>query len=92
MFCFTNFAELTDTNFKFEILIEEELENNVIIDTDEIGVPNEKYESNLDPKLRFDTFICSSKHKYIVGFQYFVFSKITVNYNSYQHCFIIARA
>ena len=39
-----------------------------------------------------DTFICSSKHKYIVGFQYFVFSKITVNYNSYQHCFIIARA
>ncbi len=59
-----NFAELTDTNFKFEILIEEELENNVIIDTDEIGVPNEKYESNLDPKLSFDTFIIGKTNKF----------------------------
>lgn len=59
-----NFAELTDTNFKFEILIEEELENNIVIDTDEIGVPNEKYETNLDPKLSFDTFIIGKTNKF----------------------------
>ena len=59
-----NFAELTDTNFKFEILIEEELENNVVIDTDEIGVPNEKYVTNVDPKLCFDTFVIGKTNKF----------------------------
>ena len=59
-----NFAELTDTNFKFEILVEEELENNVVIDTDEIGVPSEKYVTNLDPKLSFDTFVIGKTNKF----------------------------
>lgn len=44
-----NFTELTGTNFKFEFYIEEELETNIFIDTDEIGIPNEKFETNLDP-------------------------------------------
>ena len=59
-----NFSEVAESNFKFEILIEEELENNVVIDTDEIGIPNENYETNLDPKLSFDTFIIGKTNKF----------------------------
>ena len=59
-----NFTELTGTNFKFEFYIEEELETNIFIDTDEIGIPNEKFETNLDPKLRFETFIIGNSNKF----------------------------
>ncbi len=59
-----NFTELTGSNFKFEFYIEEELETNIIIDTDEIGIPNEKFETNLDPKLRFETFIIGNSNKF----------------------------
>lgn len=59
-----NFTELTGTNFKFEFYIEEELETNIFIDTDEIGIPSEKFETNLDPKLRFETFIIGNSNKF----------------------------
>lgn len=58
------FAEVTGTNFKFEFYIEEELETNIIIDTDEIGIPSDKFESNLDSKLRFDTFVIGNSNKF----------------------------
>ena len=59
-----NFTELTGTNFKFEFYTEEELETNVVIDTDEIGIPNDKFQSNLDPNLRFDTFVVGNSNKF----------------------------
>ncbi len=59
-----NFTELTGTNFKFEFYIEEELETNVFIDTDEIGIPNEKFETNLDPKYTFNNFIIGYSNKF----------------------------
>ena len=59
-----NFTELTGTNFKFEFYTEEELETNIIIDTDEIGIPSDKFETNLDPKLRFDTFVIGNSNKF----------------------------
>lgn len=59
-----NFTELTGTNFKFEFYIEEELETNIFIDTDEIGIPCDKFETNLDPKLRFETFIIGNSNKF----------------------------
>lgn len=59
-----NFTELTGSNFKFEFYIEEELETNVVIDTDDIGIPNDKFETNLDPKLRFETFIIGNSNKF----------------------------
>ena len=34
------FTEVSGTNFKFEYYLEEELENNIEIDTDNIGVPS----------------------------------------------------
>lgn len=59
-----NFTELTGSNFKFEFYIEEELETNIIIDTDEIGIPSEKYDTNLDSKLRFETYIIGNSNKF----------------------------
>jgi len=52
------FTEITDSIFKFEYITEEELKNNIIINTDEIGVPSlENFESNLDSRYSFDNFI-----------------------------------
>lgn len=59
-----NFTELTGTNFKFEFLIEEELDNNIEIDVDDYGIPNDKFETNLDPKLRFENFIIGNSNKF----------------------------
>lgn len=59
-----NFTEVTGTNFKFEFYIEEELEKNIYIDTDEIGIPSDKFETNLDPKLKFETFIIGNSNKF----------------------------
>ncbi len=59
-----NFTEVTGTNFKFEFYTEEELETNIYIDTDEIGIPSDKFETNLDPKLTFETFIIGNSNKF----------------------------
>lgn len=59
-----NFTDITGTNFKFEFYIEEELETNIIIDTDEIGIPSDKHETNLDPRLTFKTFIVGNSNKF----------------------------
>lgn len=58
------FAEITGTNFKFEFYTEEELENNIVIDTDEIGIPNDKFETNLDAKLNFKNFVIGNDNKF----------------------------
>ena len=58
------FTEVTGSNFKFEFLLEEELETNVVIDPDEVGVPSDKYESNLDPKYTFNNFIVGNSNKF----------------------------
>ncbi len=58
------FAEVTGTNFKFEFFIEEELENNIVIDTNDIGIPYSNFETNLDPKYTFQTFIIGQSNKF----------------------------
>jgi chromosomal replication initiator protein len=58
------FTQVTGSNFKFEFLLEEELESNIVIDPDEVGVPIEKYETNLDPKLTFNNFIIGNSNKF----------------------------
>ena len=58
------FTEITGTNFKFEFLTPEEIETNVSINTDEIGVPaNISFESNLNPKYSFDNFIVGESNR-----------------------------
>lgn len=57
------FSEITGSNFKFEYVTEEELSKNIVIDTDEIGVPSDEIiESNLNPKYTFENFIAGGKN------------------------------
>ena len=51
------FTEVSGSNFKFKYVLEEELENNIEINTDVIGVPNNNFETNLNSKYTFDNFI-----------------------------------
>lgn len=58
------FTEITGSNFKFEYLLEEEITKNVTIDVNKVGVPNNLFESNLDPKYTFDNFIVGNSNKF----------------------------
>ena len=59
------FTEVTGTNFKFEYYLEEELEQNVTISADEIGVPaNDNFDTNLDPRYTFNTYIIGTSNKF----------------------------
>lgn len=59
------FTEITGSNFKFEYVIEEELEKNINVDADLIGVPsNANFESNLDLRYTFDNFIVGASNKF----------------------------
>ena len=58
------FTEITGTIFNFEYVTEEEITNNIVIDTDSIGVPSMSgFESNLDPRYTFDNFIVGQSNK-----------------------------
>ena len=59
------FTEITGTNFKFEYLLEEEIEKNIKIDAESIGVPSfNSFESNLDSRYTFDNFIVGTSNKF----------------------------
>lgn len=60
------FTDITGSNFKFNYVIEEEVENNLTEDNQIIGVPNnnEIYESNLDPKYSFENFMIGPSNKF----------------------------
>ena len=59
------FTEVTGSNFKFEYIIEDEVDNILTDDNEEIGVPsNEEFESNIDPKYTFDNFIIGNSNKF----------------------------
>lgn len=58
------FTEVSGSNFKFRYVLEEELENNIEINTDVIGVPNNNFETNLNSKYTFDNFIVGESNKF----------------------------
>lgn len=58
------FTEVTGTHFEFEYLLEEEIENNVTISADEIGVPANDFVTNLDSKYTFSNFIIGTSNKF----------------------------
>lgn len=59
------FTEISGSNFKFEYLTKEEIDFNVEINTDEIGVPsNTSFETNLNPLYTFDNFIVGQSNKF----------------------------
>lgn len=59
------FTEISGSNFKFEYLTEDELNENIKINTEEIGVPAiTAFESNLKPNYTFDNFIVGESNKF----------------------------
>ncbi len=59
------FTEITGSNFKFNYVIKEEVENNLTDDKEIIGVPNnETYESNVKPNYTFENFIIGPSNKF----------------------------
>ena len=59
------FLEITGTNFKFEYLLEEEVNTNTTINVEEIGIPsNEIYQTNLDNRYSFENYIIGKSNKF----------------------------
>ena len=59
------FTEISGSNFKFEYYLKEELESNVEINTDTIGVPRTvAFETNLNPQYTFENFIVGESNKF----------------------------
>lgn len=58
------FTEVSGSNFKFKYVLEEEIEKNIEINTDIIGVPNNNFETNLNSKYTFDNFIVGESNKF----------------------------
>lgn len=59
------FTDITGTNFKFEYLLEEEIDKNIKIDAENVGVPSlSNFESNLDPRYTFENFIVGNSNKF----------------------------
>lgn len=60
------FTEITGSNFKFNYVVEEEVENNLTESTEIIGVPNnnENIETNLDSRYTFKNFIIGPSNKF----------------------------
>ena len=76
------FSEITGTNYKFEFLLDEEIEKDIIIDTDEIGLPSlEKFQSNLDSRYTFDNFVAGDSNKFARAIALAVAEKPGTMYN-----------
>ena len=59
------FTEITGSNFKFNYVVEEEVENNLTENDQIIGVPsNDGFETNLDPKYTFESFMIGPSNKF----------------------------
>ena len=59
------FQEVTGTIFKFEYVLEDEVLNNVEINTNDIGIPNnDNYQTNLDSRYSFENYIVGKSNKF----------------------------
>ena len=76
------FTEITGSNFKFEYYTNDEIETNIEIDTDNLGVPiSNIFESNLNQQYTFDTFIVGESNKFARATALAVAEKPGVMYN-----------
>ncbi len=58
------FTDITGSNFSFEYLTEEEVEKNIEINTDTIGIPSIQLETNLKSQYQFENFIVGQSNKF----------------------------
>ena len=77
-----NFSKITGSNFGFEYYTEDEIETNVEIDTDNVGVPAiNMVENNLKPQYTFDNFIIGESNKFAHAVALAVAEKPGIMYN-----------
>jgi len=58
------FTDISGSNFQFEYITKEEMEDNVKINTDEVGVPLNNINSNINSNYTFENFIVGSSNKF----------------------------
>ncbi len=59
------FTDVTGSIFKFEFITEDEIKNDTVIGVDEIGVPESAiFQTNLDPKYTFESFVSGNSNKF----------------------------
>ena len=58
------FTEVTGSNFKINYLTEQELNENISINTDNVGVPNVDFDSNLKSQYNFGNFVVGESNKF----------------------------
>lgn len=59
------FTDISGSNFKFEYLTEQEIEENIKIDTETIGVPSiSSFETNLNPNYTFENYVVGESNKF----------------------------
>ena len=59
------FSQITNTSFDFEFILEDEINENVNIEVENVGVPiNSSLKSNLNKKYTFDSFIVGDSNKF----------------------------
>ena len=76
------FTEITGSNFKFEYYTNDEIETNIEIDTDNLGVPTINiFESNLNNLYTFDNFIVGESNKFARATALAVAEKPGIMYN-----------
>ena len=75
------FTEITGTNFLFEFLTKDELEKNLEIDTDIVGVPSLNFESNINPQYSFDNFVVGDSNRFAHATSLVVAEKPGTMYN-----------
>ena len=76
------FNEITGTIYKFEFILEDEIENDIIIDTNEVGVPSlDSFQTNLDPKYTFENFVAGESNKFARAIALAVAEKPGTMYN-----------
>lgn len=58
------FNEITGSNFQFDFITEEEHKENIVIDTDIVGVPSNNAETNLNGNYTFENFVVGDSNKF----------------------------
>ena len=75
------FTDITGSNFQFEYLTKEEYDNNISIDTDELGVPSNNFDSNLNSQYTFDNFVVGDSNRFAKASALVVAEKPGLMYN-----------
>jgi len=75
------FTEVSGSNFTIDYTTQEELDNNISIDTNSLGVPTQDFESNLNFNYTFDNFVVGDANRFAHATSLVVAEKPGTMYN-----------